>query len=59
MIPQSPGAGRISFSVSIDVTMEDIAKLPPDRIGEFFKGISEVMKVQAEIQAARRGAGDG
>ena len=49
--------GQIAFSVSVNISMADVATLAPEKITEFFNGIAAVMKVQAEIEKNKSGGG--
>lgn len=52
---QAPG---VSFNISMSVTMAEIATLTPDKITAFFTGVAAVMKIQSEIDAAKKGSGN-
>lgn len=49
-----PLPGQINFNVGVSVTMAELATLKPESITAFFGGIAAVMKVQAEIEAAKK-----
>ena len=53
--PAAPTAGASgAFQVSMSITFADVALLPPDKIQAFLAGIAELMKIQKEIEEARK-----
>lgn len=51
---QPPPATAGAFQISMSITLAEIATLPPDRIQAFLEGLTELMKIHAEIEAAKR-----
>lgn len=52
--PVAPSVANGAFQLSLSLTLEEIARLPPDKITAFMSGVAELMKLHAEAEAARK-----